>query len=770
MSEAHDILNALPEAAILTDVSGLILYANSQAREMLNFTPDPDIPSPLCEILPCCPKPFFKQELEKLGPGKPLRIKCDIPSKAPFLPAAKTEISLSRMPCKGPLRYLVILRDVTEPHKNEQALRAILDNSTVGILMVDSQRTITEVNQTLLVMLGYIREELLGESTSLFYESQEAFAHRREVYDEIRSRNKSVQFESSFVRKDRSRLWVQASGRAIDFTDLNKGVVWAIVDISAKRQAEEQLSALAAVVEQSRDIITVKDLDLRVVATNSAFARASGHESPEDLIGKTDAEIFNVSSESEPVRTYMEDEREAQSLPPGQFILREEPNLNSKGETRYFLTRKYPIFNKEGKLIGTGNISTDITLRKQLENDQRLAREAAEQASRAKSEFIAMISHELRTPLTPIIAIADMLALRTQDEKAQQMLGVLKASANNLLSLIQNILDITRIDTNKLQAAPTPFDLHQLIEQSTSFYQPQARTKDLHLYHTIAPDVPARFLSDADLIKQILYNLLSNAIKFTEKGEISIEVRLHEQEAGKPLVCISVNDTGIGLPDEDTIPHLFEDFSQADASITRKYGGSGLGLSISRRLAWLLGGTLIAASNPAGGASFLLSLPRIEEPPDALPPPVPVKLPEPIPLSSPDEEPLSDKNILIVEDSPFNQIALRELVCSLEASPDCANNGDDAIQFASETNYDLVLMDMRLPGMSGIDVIRRIREVSSPHEPAFIAVTADLTSEIRKACARAKVDGFIAKPFNNRTLSNAIRQALSKKHSNNFSI
>jgi PAS domain S-box-containing protein len=512
-----------------------------------------------------------------------------------------------------------------------------------------------------------------------------------------------------------------------------------------------KVAALSAVVEHSDAIVVVKDLDLRVVAANAAFARVAGKDSVDALIGKTDAEIFGVSPETEPVRTYMADERAAQRLPAGKVMVREEPVLAHDGSTRYYLTKKHPIFNARGELLGTGNISVDITERHELEDRLRAANEAltkavarAEAAAEVKSTFLARMSHEIRTPMNGVLGLAELALRCPLDETTRQYLQELHQSGEQLLGILNDILDQSKIESGELSLENVPFDREALFESERSLFAPMAQNKGLRLVAMCDPEVPRWLVGDPLRLRQVLSNLLSNAIKFTGHGEVHLCLQYLETNEEGIRLRWSVSDTGIGM-DEDTQARLFQPFTQGDDSIARRFGGTGLGLSISRHLVERMGGRLKIESTPEVGSRFFFEI-RLAV------------------AQAPSEHPVADspalqaanaaaelnlrgRRILVAEDQPINQRIINDMLRLFGAEVTLARNGHEALRCLAEGDFELVLMDIQMPEMDGLSATEHLRGNPAWAGLPVIALTAGVTTNERERIRTAGLSDLLAKPL-----------------------
>ncbi len=405
----------------------------------------------------------------------------------------------------------------------------------------------------------------------------------------------------------------------------------------------------------------------------------------------------------------------------------------------------------------------DTTIRKQEEEELRAAKELAEAANRAKSEFLANVSHDIRNPMNGVLCMAEMLLESELTVQQREYLETILDSGHMLLDLLNDILDLSKIEAGQLDIEDEPFEIREIVEKVRRLHTAQASEKGLHLEARYEPNVPCLLCGDAARLRQVLMNLVGNAVKFTERGTVTVALTAQPiaDDPGRILLVVQVCDTGPGIPTKD-LDRVFEKFRQADSAATKRAGGTGLGLAISRQLVTLMGGRITVASQEGVGTTFTFEVPLATAIRGAQPAPgAPAAADTPPPLPSP--APRAAYRVLLAEDSQANQRVAKAILESLAIQVETVTTGQDAIQRLVSDPYDMVLMDNRMPVMDGFEATRRIRQgkfdLPDPKDAAaaqarerlrripIVAVTADAMKGDREKCVAAGMDDYLAKPI-----------------------
>lgn len=552
-----------------------------------------------------------------------------------------------------------------------------------------------------------------------------------------------------------TKRWYHIQDRAIQWVDGRIARIEIATDITERKKAEEELRKLSRAVEYSPVTIVITDTEGRIEYVNPKFVETTGY-SVEEAVGQN-PKVLKSGAHPPAFYNVLWDTILDGRVWHGEFC-----NRRRNGELYWEAAAIAPVRNVHGEITHFVAIKEDITGRKYLEVELRNAKDAAEAANLAKGEFLATMSHEIRTPMNSIIGMTDLAIEMASSDTQAGYLSMVKQSSELLLTIINDILDFSKIEAGKIELEAVDFRIEDIVMNSIEMFSLQAAQKGLKIGYSIASGVPQAVKGDPIRLRQILINLLSNAMKFTENGEIHVEVTMANEETASPVsLLFSVRDTGIGIP-ENKKERIFQSFVQADSSTTRKYGGTGLGLTICLKLVELMGGKIQMESRPGKGSKFFFTAGfghgdlgtalKGEEESSLILPAAIVK-----PL-----------NILLVEDNLFNQLLAVKLIEKQRHAVTVANNGREALDVLERQKFDLVLMDVQMPEMDGYEAARLIRSSSSrvlnPKVP-IIAMTANAMPGDREKCLEAGMNDYISKPLRINELGSAIsRQASGDVH------
>jgi signal transduction histidine kinase/CheY-like chemotaxis protein len=680
---------------------------------------------------------------------------------------------------------------------------AILNSAYFSSIATDAKGVIQIFNVGAARMLGYSPADVLNKITPAdISDPQELIEHARELSAELgiaiapgfealvfkASRGIEDIYELTYIRKDGSRLPAVVSVTALrDANDSIIGYLLIGTGNTARKQAEEALLKAGAL---QRAIFN--SANFSSIATDAKGIIQIFNVGAERMLGYAAVDVLNkitpadISDPQELIaRAQSLSARFAKPIAPGfeALVFKASRGIEDIYELTYIRKdgSRFPavvsvtaLRDAHDSIIGYLLIGTDNTARKQLADElaqhrhhleelvfSRTAelaesRDAAEAASRAKSMFLANMSHELRTPMNGIMGMTDLALRRATDPIQIDWLTKGAQASRHLLAIISDILDISRIEADQLTLEEKPFSLARSVDESMRMLEAQALVKGLHLSSRIDPLTPDQLCGDALRLKQILLNFVGNAIKFSERGRIEVSARATEDDGHSLLLHVEVSDQGIGLSAEEQ-SRLFQVFSQVDESSTRKYGGSGLGLAISRRLARLMGGDVGVSSQPGLGSTFWLTA-RVKRAPgeasaDGM-------------SAEPLREVLSLRfaglRILVVEDDATSQAVARGLLEDAGLAVDMVSNGREAVERVRTTSYALILMDMRMPVLDGVQATRLIRAIPGQAAVPILAMTANAFADDRNRCLAAGMNGHISKPVEPDVLYAAVMQWLLK--------
>ncbi len=635
--------------------------------------------------------------------------------------------------------------------KREERYRDLLHTAMDGHWLVDIQGHLLEVNAAYCRMSGYSEQELLTMHVTDLEMNENAevvAAHIQKIMVQGQDR-----FESRHRRKDGVIFDVEA---CVQYRAADGGqFVGFFRDITDRKRAEEMLressSNLRTLHESMRDAFVSVDMDGRLLDFNSSYLELLGYPE-EELRSKTYVDLTPEKWHDFEKRIVAE-----QVLPRGFSDVYEKEYRHKDGTLIPIELRTVLIRDSSGKPELMWAIIRDINERKRTEAALIEAKYLAEQANQAKSQFLANMSHEIRTPLTAIVGFAELLADTGLSEEQHRYLGNISSSSENLLLLINDILDLSRIETGKFKLRSKELHLREIVDEVLVTQALVAQSKGLEIGVDIPDAVPDNLTGDPIRVKQILLNLVGNAIKFTERGEITIAVAVEEQHSSAVLLRIDVIDTGIGIGPEH-LTNIFIPFSQVDSSSTRQYGGTGLGLAICAQLASLMGGEIWVDSQLDAGSTFHVRVPFVVN-----------NASSPSCISQHVDQPLlwlgGPLHVLLVEDNETNRLLFTQMLEKYGHSVDVAENGAICLEKWRQTNYDIVLMDVQMPVMDGIEAAMKIREMERGRDTKvpIIALTAHAMKSDRVNLMNKEFDGYLSKPMTVNDLLGEIKRCLPKQ-------
>jgi PAS domain S-box-containing protein len=647
---------------------------------------------------------------------------------------------------------------------------AIFNSANFSSIATDAKGVIQIFNVGAERMLGYTAADVMNKITPAdISDPQEVIARAKALTIELgtpitpgfealvfkASRGIEDIYELTYIRKDGSRFPAVVSVTALrDAQDSIIGYLLIGTDNTARKQVEAEQQKLAQRLrDQQFYTRSLIESNIDAIITTDPFGIITDvNKQMEALTGCTRDELIGA-----PFKSYFTDPERAEAAI--KLVLRE-TNVTDYELTARALDGKKTVvsynattfYDRGRTLQGVFAAARDVTERKRVEAELQQAKSAAESASQTKSEFLASMSHEIRTPMNAIMGIADLLAKTPLSAEQDKYVQIFRRAGDNLLNLINDILDLSKVEASQLELERTGFSLNDLLEKVTEMVAVRAHEKGLALVCEIAPNVPTYLVGDPTRVRQVLLNLVGNAIKFTESGEVSLRVMPDGDSSVPTALRFTISDTGIGIPGEKLGP-VFERFSQADSSTTRRFGGSGLGLTISKRLVELMGGRIWVESTVEKGSVFSFAVPfEIWDGATGR---------AAVPVGTGPEPQLPALRILLAEDSPDNCAITMAYLEDTPYRVEIAETGAIAFEMFAAGHYDLVLMDRQMPVMDGLTATRTIRawEKANDRPPTpIIALTASALKGDREKCLAAGCTAFLTKPIKQEVLLQAIKE------------
>ena len=767
------IVQTAAEGIWMCDAAELTTFVNPTMARMLGYEVEHMLGRPMADFMdPDCPAMRQRAAPADGGPAEPREGRFYRQDGSSLWALLSTStVNADNGSYAGTLSMVT---DITDRRLAELALRhsngrlaSVFNAVTNGLLVFDAAGHIVESNAAASRMLGRAAARGAPQWEAVHEDGRRYSAPEHPVAQALASGQAVREVVMGVAAAGPEPCWLSVNVEPLrDEHGAGRMVVASLTDISYRKRSEDALrqgeQRLQEIIQMMPIGLFIKDKDSRMVLMNPACEQQFGYTFAE--LNNGDYTPFHAPEEAAGFRA-----RDLEAFAGRSLIEFEETIWNpALGQARQLRTFKKPVYDAQGApayLIGmaidiSDSKATERALRELNEHlEERVAqrtaqleeaRQQAEEASAAKGQFLAKMSHEIRTPMNGVIGMA-YLALKTELEPRQRdYLEKIRFAGEHLLRIIDDILDISKIEAGKLEIEEVDFALDHVIQTLTTVVAPKAASRGLRLTFELDPALPPVLRGDPLRLGQVLINYVNNAIKFSEQGSIDVSVRLVLADADACLLRFAVRDHGIGLSEAEQ-GKLFQAFQQADSAITREYGGTGLGLAICKQLAQLMGGEVGVDSAPGAGSTFWFTA-RLGVSPRGVPELISEVNAAAAALvdsarSSAAMQALKDARILLVEDNTFNQQIALEMLEEAGSSVCLANNGAEALDLLQQAAFDCVLMDVQMPLMDGLEATRRIRADPALAATRVLAMTATATKDDRERCLQAGMDDFIAKPI-----------------------
>jgi PAS domain S-box-containing protein len=643
---------------------------------------------------------------------------------------------------------------------SDYPLSFILQRSESGFLLSDEQSRFTWANDSFLKECNQLfpHIEFVGNSyiellDSLSDQLQSPEIVMRDINDFVYKGQEKIAYDIKFI-----------NGTTITLTyipilegTVTNGAIWSFINLSKRKSIAEKTKINE---EKFRVILTNLgigfceiDLNGNITKVYDGFCKLTGYKR-EELIGRNITDMF-VPGEMRELAVAMRKERMKQGTNPVSY---EMEIITKDGSHKWALTSSTNLFDNEGNIVGGIDVHMDITSQKKLQQELEKAKKASEESRMALQQFLASMSHEIRTPLNAIIGMSHLLSDTKLTREQKEYTHILKNSSNILLSLISDILDFSKIESGNMEVQSREFDLIDLVRSLTNTFQFKMKRKAVKVSFIPDKNISNYLIGDDILLNQVLLNLLGNSEKFTSKGTISVSVAIikREEDTRKVWIEFRVNDTGIGI-EKDKLQFIFQDFKQANNDISAKFGGTGLGLSISKKLIELQGGSISVESRVGEGSCFTFTLPFYDTGKI-----IDHTISKIDPVVSANMQLFSDAHVLIVEDNPMNLSYITSLLEKFDVSFDVATNGFDALEIIRQQPFHMILMDIKIPGIEGLEVSSIVRNEDNPNAATpIVLITAAALQSTVNAARENGINDLLPKPFTPEQLLNILRKYIA---------
>ncbi|MGM0608264.1 MAG: ATP-binding protein [Candidatus Muiribacteriota bacterium] len=604
--------------------------------------------------------------------------------------------------------------------KRSLYLESIIENLPVPVFLKNDNFQYKAVNRTFEKTLEVQLYDFKNKTSISVLSEEINHIFNKKEQELLNNPEKNQVYEGTLdLWGNRKSSFLFSKSLFIDENTDEKYIIGIITDISAVRQYEYQLDnskqvlkKFSTAIQNSPVTIMITDIKGKIEYVNNHFEQTTGYK-PEEVIGRKPSVLKSGLHN----KTFYQNMWK--TIISGKKFSSEIMNKKKDGTIYIEEAKISPVFNQGGEIINFVAVKEDVTEKIKLQEKLYYSAAEAENANKAKSIFLANMSHEIRTPLNGIIGLSDLLLETELNQQQEEFTRMISQSGSLLITIINDVLDFSKIEHGKMKLYESQGSIHELIKTIMKVFNYQIEEKQLKLNYYIAEDVPEFFLGDKTRLSQILINLVSNAVKFTDKGEVFLEVTKEEEAESDIKLKFLVRDTGIGI-NKNLLPKLFDSFSQAEEAPNKKYGGSGLGLAISKKLIQMMGGRIWVESSEGNGSSFYFTV--------MLKKLAPGEVKNELKIGTEEKRSLKKLKILVAEDNQINQKYLVNVLKSKGNKVEIANNGEEAVEIYQKRNFDLILMDIHMPKVDGVEAAYRIRKIEKeknlPNIP-IIALTAD---------------------------------------------
>ncbi len=729
----NDVLSQTKEAIFELNEQGRFTYISDMGPVLFGYTREEFLQMTSYDLMP--DPPISREEwLQGLSTGGPTERLKHFARKDGSL----IDVQVNFLPIKNASGKVTgfrgAARDVTEHRKirerlqkSEARYKEVIGTAGGCMFETDANGCFTYICETAEDLFGYKPEELIGKPT-YFLSTPPEEGHDKWVKALHASGKFNVQEKKMSPKDGQDGRWLRITGRSLENQSGEiTGFRGAIFDISERKQSAEKIretgERLKEVIRAARGLTFDLDIDGKFSFVSEALSELAGYTQSE-LLGEY---TWILAPDMQPFhKGWLESLRKSDGGHTLEFRMQDQKTwLEVHCAARW---------DAEGECFGYRGVAFDITKKKNAERELLRAKKQAEEAAQERARFLSTMSHEIRTPLNAVIGMTDLLMDGTQSPEREKLTKTANMAGRHLLNLVNDILDHAKLDAGKVVLEEIPFELEEELQNVSDILLASAEEKGLQLKINIEATLAKTYIGDPARIRQILLNLVGNAIKFTETGSVYLKVLNTDADH----IRFEVVDTGIGIS-EDNQKHLFQDFSQADASTTRKHGGTGLGLAICKRLVSVMNGDIGVISEPGAGSCFWFELP--------LSAPETVK-PDEENLDTPDTKTPENTafDVLVAEDNPANQLLIRTLLTKLDQNVTVVENGELAVQAASAHAFDIIFMDMRMPQMDGYTAAKTLRSLGNT--TPIIALTAHIIKDEEEKFREAGMNDWLSKPFN----------------------